>query len=142
MFDLMSALRTAALTDPGVTALTSDRIYVNRIEREVIEGEDPFHPSKMLVLRQAGGGQKLDSTPLASTFVTVLAYGENDYEADRVRRATAQWLNGLTRLCDGTGPMIHDVTVVGGPIPLVDPDITWPGVAQSFSVLAAIYEED
>lgn len=142
MLDLMSTLRTAALAEPDITSLTSNRIFVNRIEREVIEAQDPFHPAKMLVLRQAGGVAKADLLPTATVIVTAIAYGESDYEADRVRRACAQWLHGLVRQCSGSGPMIHDVTVAGGPIPLVDPDITWPGVAQSYSVLAAIYEED
>ena len=138
----MTALRTLALSDAGIAALVSDRIYVNRIPREVIEAQDPYHPAKMLVLRQSGGSSKVDLLPTATVAVTALAYGESDFEADKVRRAVAQWLHETLRNCDlSSDVLIHDAIPTGGPIPLVDPDITWPGVAQTYSVLANVYEE-
>lgn len=142
MRDLMAALRTLALAEPSIAALVGTRVYVNRLPVEVIEAQDPFHPAKMLVLRQAGGEFERSLLPVTSTVVTAICYGESDFEADKVRRAVAQWLHTLLRDCEPVADvLIHDVITTGGPIPLVDPEITWPGVAQSYSVLADLYEE-
>lgn len=140
MLDAIGALRAAVLAEATITVLVSTRVYVNRIPRSVIEAQDPYHPVKMLVLRQAGGSAKADSLPTETMLVTALCYGEDDYEADKVRRAVAVFFADLVRLCQAD-VLIHHINPVGGPIPLIDPDITWPAVAQTHAVLSDVREE-
>jgi hypothetical protein len=138
---LMGALRTLALADADISALVDTRIYVNRIPEAIIEDDDTdtFHPPKMLVIRQQGGFGKRDILGVDHETITALCYGETDYEAERVRLAVFQRFTTLSRETHD-GVLIHHVNKTSGPIPLLEPEIVWPAVAQSFSVYADTLE--
>lgn len=139
--ELVALLDESLTSDPPSTSLPSDeRIFVNRIPKEVIEASDPRYPPKMVVLRQAGGGSKLDLSPIDVQTIDVLCYGESDREADRVRRAIWSRLTFLQRECVA-GVLLHAINPTTGTIPNVDPEIKWPAVAQSFSVVADVVSE-
>lgn len=123
---------------PGIPPST-ERIFVNRIPKEVIKASDTFHPPKVLVLRQAGGLGKSDFTALDQPTVTTLCYGEDDHEADRVRRATWSRFVRLQRECFGD-VLIHDINTTGGAIPNVEPDLVWPAIAQSYTLTADVLD--
>lgn len=137
MKDAIGALRNYLAAQVEITALVSTRIFVNRLPREEIEAADTFHPPKMLVIRQSGGDGKADLLPTDRPTITVLCYGETDYEADRVRRQVWSKLSNLDRVRQDD-VLIYNANPTGGPIPLVDPDVVWPAIAQSFSVQAAV----
>lgn len=150
MRDVMGALKQLVLADDGVmgTLAESDgpgvppaaeRVFVNRVPRGFIESVDTHHPPKTVVLRMAGGVGKADLTALDSPTVTTLCYGESDLEADRVRRALWTLLVRAQRECVGD-VLIHDAQTTGGPIPLVDPEIVWPAVAQSYTLTADVLD--
>ena len=137
MKDVIGALRNWIAAQTEVSTLVGTRIFVNRVPRGTIEAEDTFHPQKMLVLRQAGGSPKADLLVTDDQTITVLCYGESDLEADSVRRAVWEKLVNLDRVRQDSVLMYH-VNPTGGAVPLVDPDIVWPGVAQNFSLKAAV----
>ena len=139
MRNLMGALLTLVLTDSDITDLVEDRVYVNRIPRDVIEAADTFHPPQILVLRQAGGFGKTDLLPTTDQSVNALCYGENDHEADEVRRAVWQFFVNVSRETHDS-VLIHHINPTGGPIPSVEPDLVWPAVAQSYTVKADVME--
>ena len=137
MKDVMQALRNWIADQAEVSELVGTRVFVNRIPRATIEAEDTFHPRKMLVLRQAGGAPKADLLVTDDSTITVLCYGESDLEADSVRRAVWEKFVNLSRVRQDTVLLYH-VNPAGGAVPLVDPDIVWPGVAQNFSLKASV----
>ncbi len=137
MKDVIGALRNWIAAQAEVSTLVGTRIFVNRIPRATIEAEDVFHPAKMLVLRQAGGSPKADLLVTDDQTVIILCYGESDLEADSVRRAVWEKFVNLDRVRQDTVLLYH-INPTGGPVPLVDPDIVWPGVAQNFSLKASV----
>lgn len=137
MKDAIGALRNWLATQSEVSTLVGTRIFVNRVPRETIEAEDTFHPQKILVVRQAGGSPKADLLCTDDQAFTVLCYGESDLEADSVRRAVWEKLVNLSRVRQDTVLLYHS-NPTGGAVPLVDPDIVWPGVAQNFTLKAAV----
>jgi hypothetical protein len=138
--DVMGALLELVKAEASITALVGARVYVNRIPREVIEQADTFHPPKILVLRQAGGNAKADLLPTDDSLVTTLCYGESDHEADKVRRAVWTMFVNLQRAKSSGDVLVHHINPSGGAIPLVDPEIVWPAVAQSYVVKADVME--
>jgi hypothetical protein len=135
----MKALRTLVLAETTITDLIDDRIYINKIPRADIEAADTLEPPKILVLRMAGGGSKADVMPTVDLTVDALCYGETDFEADKLRRAVTQRFTLLSRETHDD-VLIHHINPTGGPISSVDPDLVWPAVAQSFTILADILE--
>lgn len=125
--------------EPSTTVPAKDRIYRNRLPRSIIKAASTFHPPKMIVLRQAGGFGKADELPTVDERIQVLCYGESDYEANRLRRAVYGLFYRLERKCYES-VLIHHITPAGGPVPLVDPDIVWSAVSQSFNLKADIEE--
>ena len=133
----MAALRTLALADASISSLVGTRIFVNRIPEAEVEAADTFHPPKMLVLRQSGGSGKADLLPTDDQNVTILCYGESDFEADTVRRVVWDRFVNLARETV-SGVLFHHINPTGGAIPLVDPDIVWPAISQGFTVKADV----
>ncbi len=137
MRDVMKALRDLSISDSDINALVAGRVFVNRIPKKVIEDAPTFNPPKMLVLRQAGGSAKADFLPLDKPLVTALCYGESDLEADKVRRAVFERFDSLS-MEESAGVLLHWINPTGGAIPLREPDIVWPAVAQTFSIMADV----
>ncbi len=127
------------LADSAVFGLVEDRIYVNQIPRAKIEAAKTFHPPKILVLRMAGGSGKVDLLPTDQPLVSTLCYGETDQEADKVRRAVWElFVRSLRVTHDGV--LFHDFIPTGGAIPNIEPDLVWPVIAQTYTVLADVRE--
>lgn len=139
MRDVMGALRTMVLADSDVFGLVGDRVYVNKIPRSVIEDADTFHPPKMLVLRMAGGAGKADLLPIDQPTISTLCYGETDEEADRVRRGVWELFVAARRVTHDQ-VLIHHINPTGGAVPNVEPDLVWPVIAQTYTVLADVRE--
>ncbi len=139
MRDLFFALRSLCTSTPEIFGLVEDRIFINEIPRDEIEETDTRQPNKILVLRQGGGAGQADIMPVVDVVVIALCYGENDHEADKVRRAVAQRFTLLARE-KHNDVLIHHINPTGGPIPSVEPDLVWPAVAQSYTVLANLLE--
>jgi len=135
--DVLQAVINWLLAQSEVSTLVGTRIYGNRVPRGTIEAEDTFHPQKMLVVRQAGGSAKSDLLCTDDQTITILCYGESDFEADSVRRAVWEKFVNLSRVRQDTVLLYH-INPTGGAVPLVDPDIVWPGVAQNFSLKASV----
>jgi hypothetical protein len=135
----MKAMHTMVSAEATITTLTSTRIYVNRIPQDIVEAEDVRHPSKMLVLRMAGGAAKADNMHTVDRTVDAVCYGETDFEAEKVRLAVEQRFTDLDRETHDE-VIIHYINPTGGPIPSVEADLVWPVVAQSFTVKANLKE--
>ena len=136
MNDIYGAIQFWLTSQSAVSDLVDDRVYLNRLPRDVIEKQDTFHPKKMIVIQMAGGKGTSDFRDLDRPNINVLCYGETDLEADKVRREmwkafknlTREWINDV---------LIHHVNPISGVIVSRDPDIKWPILTQSFSILAA-----
>lgn len=150
MRDVMDSLKQLVLADAGIMDLLAEsdgpgipppteRVFVNLIPQDLIASVDTFHPPKMIVLRQAGGVAKGDLTALDLPTVDVLAYGEDNHQADRVRRAVWSRFTFLQRECVDD-VMLHDINPAGGAIPSVEADTSWPAVAQSYTVTADVVD--
>jgi len=139
MRDVMAALRQLALADADISALVGTRVYVNRIPKEEIKTADTFHPPKMLVLKMAGGNGKADLLATDTSTIDTLCYGESDFEADKVRRAVWERFVGLTRETFSS-VCIHHINPTGGAVSLVDPEIVWPAISQSYTLMADVKE--
>jgi len=138
MNDVMTAIRNWLAAQVPISTLVGTRIFVNRIPRATIEAEDTYHPQKMIVLRQAGGAAKADNMPTDDPTISVLCYGESDFEADSVRRSVWRSFLDLSRVLQDNVRIYH-VNPVGGAVPLVDSDIVWPAVSQNFTLKAAVF---
>ena len=139
MRDVMIALRTMCLEEDSIFGLVADRIWVNKIPRADVEAADTFHPPKMLVLRMAGGSGKTDLLAIDKPLISTLCYGEDDYQANRVRRAVWEFFVSTARVIS-EGTLIHDINPTGGAIPNTEPDLVWPVIAQTYTVLADVRE--
>lgn len=135
----MKALDTMVNAETTITDLVSTRIFMNRIPEKIVRVENVRRPQKMLVLRMAGGGSKADTMHNISRTVDAICYGENDFEADKVRRAVEQRFIDLDRETHDE-VLIHNINPTGGPIPNTEKDLVWPVIAQSFTVQANLKE--
>lgn len=136
MNDIYGALRFWLASQTAIADLVSGRVYLNRLPREVIEKQDTFHPQKMIVIQMAGGRGTSDFRDLDRPNINVLCYGEDDLEADKVRRNVWKAFKNLTRVWVND-VLIHHVNPISGVVASRDPDIKWPILSQTFSVLAA-----
>ena len=136
MNDLFGAVRSWLAAQSEVTDLVGNRIFVNRIPRDVIEQQDTFRPEKMLVIGMAGGAGRADLQALDQPNLNILCYGETDLEADKLRRVVWDKFRLLSRVRE-SDVLIHHINPTGGPVFLRDPDIVWSAVTQQFSMLAA-----
>lgn len=136
MNDIIGAIRGWLAIQSSITALTQDRIFVNRLPRSLVESEDTFRPRKSLVVQQAGGPGRADRIALSFQDIEVICYGETDLEADKVRREVWEAFRLLSRVRQNT-TLIHHVNPVGGALTGKDPDIVWPFITQTFQTLAS-----
>jgi len=136
MNDILGTLRSWLAAQSAITDLVNDRLFVNRLPEDVVEREDTFHPSKMIVISASGGQGRTDFQALDAPSINVLCYGETDLEADKVRREVWDAFRKLSRVRH-EGVLIHHVNPTGGATFSRDPDIVWPIVRQPFSILAA-----
>ena len=139
MLDVMKALKDMMLAESTVTDLVSTRIYVNKIPKKVIAAQDTFQPNKILVIRISGGSNKADLLPVDNLNFNALCYGQNEFQADKVRRVVYQYFFTLSRVIV-SGVLFHHVNSIGGPFPSIDPEIVWPAMAHSFTTLVEAME--
>ena len=135
----MGALQEYCLADKTIFGLVEDRVYINEIPRATVEAAPTFHPPKMLVLRMAGGSGKADRLPIDRPTVSAVCYGEDQEEADKVRRAVWTLFDDTLRQSIN-GVLFHWINPSGGPFPNTEKDLVWPIVAQSFAILADVRE--
>ena len=139
ILDTIGAVRAWLLGQTAITDLVGQRVFVNAIPRDVIEAEPIENPSKMIVVRMAGGAGKSDFMDFQPQTMDVLCYGETQLEADKVRREVFAQLFEIDRVRQGD-VLIHWANPAGGPVSLVDPDIVWPAISQSYEIATSIKE--
>lgn len=131
MIDLLYGVMEVLKADIAITTLTGGKIYGEKMAREEIENM----PSKMIVIKSAGGFERNQTGTMISRRFDIVCYGETEYEAGVLERAVYDALKLIERTCVA-GMLIHSATVSGGPFPYEDPDMGWPAMLRTTSVLA------
>jgi len=135
MTDYLSALRGYLMAQASVTSLFAGipDIYVLGIPSD--EAWIKAMPVKCVVLVPTGGAQNPGIGYTTRANVEAVCYGESDYEAYRLERAVSEALKTLNREVVG-GVLLHNATLVGGPIQARDPETLWPAMRRQFSIRA------
>jgi hypothetical protein len=133
--DHVGAVITRLKADAIISALVSTRVFAPSLP----EAESASMPRKCIVVKPSGGsepGYASGDLKLQAPRVDVFCYGENSYEADRVRRAARAVLKESRRVVS-SGVLLHWIKPAGGAITFNDPDAEWPGSFDSYQVLAS-----
>ena len=141
MTDILSALRGYLMGRADVTNLFVDasgavkipEIYVLGIPSD--EAWVKAMPIKCVVLVPAPGAANPGIGFTTRANVEAVCYGESDFEAYRLERAVSESLKTLNREVVG-GVLLHNATLVGGPIQARDPETLWPAMRRQFSIRA------
>ena len=134
--DLIGALIAYLSAQYEVSDLVSARVY----GQELPAAQSTSMPRKALVLRYAGQGS---SSGCENTFVRhgsvrldVWHYGETFSQADRLRRTVHAILKQVGSKVQGNC-LIHSLSDLAGPIPVLDPETGWPFIVDTYSVFFA-----
>jgi len=141
MTDYLSALRGYLMAQAAVTNLFTDasgavkipEIYVLGIPSD--EAWIKAMPFKCVVLVPGGGPSNPGIGFTTRANVEAVCYAESDFEAARLERAVSEALKTLSREVVG-GVLLHNATLVGGPIQARDPETLWPAMRRQFSIRA------
>lgn len=134
--DPLVAVRTYLLADAGVSAIASTRVFA----AELPSTEASNMPRAAVVVTAAGGGQASlgarSHVPVGSIRMDVRCYGETPAAASALHYAVLSALKAIGRtFVDAT--LLHSCVVEGGPFNLREPDVDWPLVLSTYSLLAA-----
>lgn len=132
--DAMAALIDFLKADTDVSGLVSARVFGD----ELPEAETASMPRKAVVINQSGGATPdfaAATVPLQVFRCDVFCYGENPYEADRVRRAVYVALKRMERNVQ-SGVLLHWARPAGGMASIRDPSTDWPIAWNSWQVSA------
>jgi len=131
--DALEAVIEILKADAGVNALVSTRVFGNTLP----EDEASTMPRKSVVLASSGGAWPTfaqgDSTLAAQRF-DMVCYGENHYEAERVRRGVYDAMRGINRVLQ-SGVLVHWAQPAGGATAVRDSDANWAAMIQSWQVM-------
>lgn len=135
--DIIGAIKDYLAADAGVAALAATRIYAMRLPAEAVRAAaDVFHPPKTLVVRASGAASASRMiNPVTTLDIDTVCYGESDYEADRLRRAVWDAMRAMNRAVV-SGVLLHGAEALTGAVPIVDADVDWPAIRQTYGVLA------
>lgn len=130
--DPILAVMALLAADTDVAALVSGRVY----GMELPEADDVSMPRYALVVTLAGGNLLTGGTwsEYGDPRFDVFAYGATRLEANQLYRAAHVALKAMTRVKHAS-VLLHWARPAGGPIPLRDPDTTWPYVLSTWQVL-------
>lgn len=132
--DPLAAICGYLSQQPDVTAIVGGNIF----RPELPPPDDVNMPFGAVVVRPAGGYQMFGGSTLrlGDPRVDVLCYGSTRQEADQLGREVTIALKNLRRQSQ-EGCLLHWARISAGPIPLVDPDTTWPLSFVSAQVMHA-----
>lgn len=117
--------------DTVITTLTGGKVYGEEIAREEVGNM----PVKAIAVKNAGGFERNGTATTISRRFDIVCYGETKYEAGVLERAVYDALKAVERVAI-SGMLIHAATVSGGSVPFTDPDMGWPAMIRTTSVLA------
>ncbi len=100
---------------------------------ELPEDETANMPQKCLVVSAVGGPPDRGFIRIQTIRVDIKGYGETPFEAWEPFLAAKNALKAMVRSVQGT-VLIHDGTIMGGPLQIRDNDQEWPLVMGSFDV--------
>lgn len=132
--DLIEGTIAYLKADTDVSNLVGSRVYGMELPRADTDSQ----PEKTIVLSPSGGAMPSFASatvPVQVERVDVRCFGENPYEAQRVRRVAYATLKALQRAVHGT-VLLHWAQPAGGANNLRDPDSDWPVVVQPFQIAA------
>jgi len=134
--DPLVAVRSYLVANAGVSALAGTRVFV----AELPSAEADSMPRGAVVLSAAGGAQSgpgaRSHVEAGTTRIDVRCYGSSHVEASALHYAVLTALKAIGRtFVDGT--LLHSCVVEGGPFSLREPDVDWPLVLSTYSLLAA-----
>jgi hypothetical protein len=133
--DALAAVIAIAKADASVAALVGARVYGESLP----QADSASMPRKALVLKQSGGVEPSYTTgtiELQAQRLDALCYGENTYEAGRVRRALRGAFRAVQRRT-ASAVLVHWIRPAGASITFIDGDAQWPGVLESYQVLSS-----
>jgi len=130
--DVIGALRSFVLADPGVSALTTN-VYAGSLPRSVQEGSSP---PTAVILRRAGGGSLGQTNNFGDKRVDVDCYGANEKAASDLFDAVYAALKGMGTTVENQ-VLLHWAICVADGTSGHDPQTTWPVCIGTFQVLAS-----
>lgn len=134
--DSVKAVKDILAADSSVIALVGTRVF----GIELPQSEANNMPRKCIVIKPSGGagfgvGDR-DFVKHSADRVDIFYYGETPFEANKLRRTAYDVLKQVSRTVVNQ-VLVHWLNRAGGPIPLRDPDTTWPLTFESFQVFYA-----
>lgn len=127
----LTALRTHLLSDAGVLALASTRIYAG----ELPKSEADNMPRSAMVATLAGGSGPASAVPIMYVTVDVSCYGATGLQATTLYLAMRAALRTLQRELFADS-LLHSAVEIAGPLELRDPDTHWPFTWSSWRIIA------
>jgi len=138
----VAAIVSALLDETSITALTGEWVFAP----ELPQGKAQEMPRHCVVVRGAGGGSigpgARSRLPWRVVRLNVMSYGRTPNDADDLDATVLAYMTDLDRLVDTENDTIlHDAVVSGGPLPLRDPDTSWPYVLSVYDLSASPLDE-
>lgn len=132
------AIVAALLDETTITELTGQWVY----SPEVPEGKGQDMPRHCVVVQGAGGGSlgpgARSRLPWRVVRLNVKSYGPTPAKADDLDARVYAYMTAFHRVVDVENETIlHDAVVSGGPLPLRDPDTSWPYVLSVYDLSAS-----
>lgn len=142
--DVLAALVQLLKDDSAIDAYTDGRVWGVELDRAEV-GNMPRKNIVVTPSGNAGSGGDASYAQISRGRFDFRCYGEDSYEAGVLGRVVWSFLKAIrpqtVQLIDG-GVYVHNATVSGGPISMVDPDADWPFHWQSWGVHAAEVASD
>lgn len=133
--DVVAAIVQLLRQDAEVTALAGQRVYGVRLPAS----ESQHMPRGAVVVSRGGGGIGLGNrsyVQIENSRIDVRCYGLTDYEAKQLDAAAHAVLKGWRG-----GPVgdcfLYPARIEIGPVDLLEPEVEWPLVWQSYQVMAS-----
>lgn len=119
--DIGVAIRRYLLSDAGVAAEVSDRVFID----DLPESENESMPRKCVILRSAGGPDLRSYTDLQRQRFDVMAFGATRFEAGEVDAAVVYALHWMRRNVKEEA-VLHSAVLSGGSTTFKAAQTGWP----------------
>ena len=134
--DLKAAVIAVLLGDATVSGLVGTNVFGDELPRD--ETDDIEQKiNKAIVVSPSGGtppSYTVGTVPLEAQRLDIFSYGENLFEAEKVRGAAYGALKSIDRV-NISGVLLHWANPAGGVASGRDPDTDWPFKWDSWQVL-------
>ncbi len=130
--DALKAVVTLLQDDTAVAALVGTRVHGGELPRAEASSQARHTALVQYAGMIPGPGTGGNLAFLVYRF-DVITFGTTPQKADELRRAVQDAMKGIDRATKAA-TLIHDATLVGGPVHGRDPDQDWPFMSETYAV--------